>query len=71
MASESNQSKKFILAGMRARQLRKQLAVAWLASQEIIDYMKALRASIPNYSKINSDSKLELNDIQSIDDKAS
>lgn len=71
MVSESNQSKKFIRAGMRARQLRKQLAVTWLASQEIIDSMKTLRAGIPNYSKINSDSKLESNDIQSIEDSAS
>lgn len=43
-----------IEAGLRAREMRKQLAVTWLASQEIIDAMRALRAGIkiPNKASV-------------------
>jgi hypothetical protein len=43
----TKQESQLINAGLRARALRKQLAVTWLASQEIIDAMRALRAGIP------------------------
>ena len=36
-----------IEAGQQALQMRKQLAVTWLAAQDIIDAMRALRAGIP------------------------
>ena len=36
-----------IEAGQQALAMRKQLAVTWLAAQEIIDAMRALRAGIP------------------------
>jgi hypothetical protein len=43
---EKSQAERFIRAGHEARELRKQLAVTWLASQEIIDAMRALRKGI-------------------------
>ncbi len=36
-----------IEAGKQALEMRKQLAVTWLAAQEIIDAMRALRVGIP------------------------
>ena len=43
---------KLIKAGLKARVLRQQLAVTYLASQEIIDAMRALRQGIPDPEKI-------------------
>ena len=36
-----------IEAGKQALAMRRQLAITWLAAQEIIDAMRALRAGIP------------------------
>jgi hypothetical protein len=44
-----------IRAGLEARELRKQLAVTWLASQEIIDVMRALRKGIVIPEKVISE----------------
>jgi len=43
---KSNAELRLIQAGLKAKILRKQLAVTWLASQQIIDAMRALREGI-------------------------
>ncbi|MEJ2044800.1 MAG: hypothetical protein P8X74_16955 [Reinekea sp.] len=41
------QQARLIEAGRNAQELRRQLAVTWLASEEIIQSMRALRQAIP------------------------
>lgn len=45
---------KLINAGMKAKALRQQLAVTYLASTEIIEAMKALRQGIPTVASIRA-----------------
>ncbi len=42
------QRARFIEAGNKARELRKELAATWLASEQIIQAMRELRQAIPS-----------------------
>jgi D-hexose-6-phosphate mutarotase len=50
------QQQRFLRAGHKALALRRQLAVTWLASEEIIRSMRALREGIPLPEKRIDDS---------------
>lgn len=47
MEEDDEVAQKFVAAGLRAKALRKELALTWLASTEIILTMRALREAIP------------------------
>lgn len=68
---ETKADQKYLAIGREAQALRKQLAVTYLASEEIIKAMRALREGIPNYAERKKQLEQQPLELERLPEKAS